>query len=280
MSLPAGDYTLTAKDNCGTIITQKITITQPPLVSYNLIATDISCNGLTDGVATIDIVHAQSPFSILWETGDTTTSITNLQKGFYTVTLTDACSSITDSIEIEEPIELELELATTNITCIGALNGNAIAFKNGGTVPSHIWRMKTHKHFSSKVNILFRYKTRGYQNVFTTTDPTVVASSVVTPNVFYSTVSITITTNGGTAPYVYVWSNGKQCSIENLTAGLYSETVHACDDSIVVSNTVTQPKIRISPKDEVSCLVNQTVYFVLPPKRFIYSIVWTNHFQG
>ncbi|OQA96670.1 MAG: hypothetical protein BWY22_01629 [Bacteroidetes bacterium ADurb.Bin217] len=296
LSLPAGDYTLIAKDNCGTIITQKITITQPPLVSYNLIATDISCNGLTDGVATIDIVHAQSPFSILWETGDTTTSITNLQKGFYTVTLTDACSSITDSIEIEEPIELELELATTNITCIGALNGNAIALVNGGTVPyTYIWSNgKNTQGISSLPQGKYTVQvqdSRGCIKMLSTTitepEP-LVASSVVTPVSCFNTPtgSITITTNGGTAPYVYVWSNGENnASIENLTAGLYSVTVRdACDDSIVVSNTVTQPeKLEYALRvDEVSCFgKSDGNIFVLPTKGVQpYSIVWTNHFQG
>ena len=54
-----------------------------------------------DGSVTIDAVTGIGPFTYLWSTGDTTTSIHNLSEGLYTVTVTDARdSTATDSIRI------------------------------------------------------------------------------------------------------------------------------------------------------------------------------------
>jgi len=296
LSLTAGEYMLTAQDNCGTTIKQKIIITQPPRLTYNLTSTDISCNGLTDGKASIDIVHAQSPYTITWETGETTSTITNLSKGYYTVTLTDACSSITDSIDIEEPLELELELTSTNITCIGALNGSALALVNGGTVPySYIWSNgKNTQGISSLPQGKYTVQvqdSRGCKKMLTTTitEPEPLQAQITATNATCfgkSNGSILVQVSGGTLPYSYNWNNSfTDANNLNLPAGTYSVTItDACDDNIVKTATIQEPqKLTYTMLvEDVTCFGKSDGTIRIEASKGVepYTISWNNQFQG
>lgn len=296
LSLTAGNYILTAKDNCGTVIKQNITITQPPRLSYSLISTDISCNGLTDGTASIVVEHAQSPYTITWKNSETSSTITDLSKGYYSVTLTDACSSVTDSIEIEEPLELELELSTTDITCIGALNGTALALVNGGTLPySYIWSNgKNTQEISSLPQGKYTVQVqdaRACKKMLTTTitEPQAMQAQVTTTNATcYGTASgsIQLQVNGGTLPYTYAWDNSfSGADIDLVPAGTYTVTItDACDDFITKTISITEPqKLEYAlAVDDVTCYGKTDGAIRIEASKGVqpYTITWDNHFQG
>ena len=67
-------------------------VTNLPEVNFvsNLYAsiqsTDISCNGANDGTATLNITSVTAPYTIAWNGGDTTSSLSNLAVGTYSVT--------------------------------------------------------------------------------------------------------------------------------------------------------------------------------------------------
>ena len=85
-------------------------VTNLPEVNFvsNLYAsiqsTDISCNGANDGTATLNITSVTAPYTIAWNGGDTTSSLSNLAVGTYSVTLTDDKTCVyTESVSITEP---------------------------------------------------------------------------------------------------------------------------------------------------------------------------------
>lgn len=86
-------------------------------VSANLNSNDVSCNStFCDGSAAIVPVDAIGNPSILWSTGDTTSTINNLCVGTYSVTVTDSSSSWNGSITIG------LAPQITNIQQVSACN--------------------------------------------------------------------------------------------------------------------------------------------------------------
>ena len=77
-----------------------------PYTNYSqlILGNDISCNGANDGLARVIVNGPKPPYQYLWNTGDTTFSISGLSAGLYTVTISDSVScSRYDSIYINEP---------------------------------------------------------------------------------------------------------------------------------------------------------------------------------
>jgi hypothetical protein len=90
-----GNYpvTLTAINGCDSIVTTQLSYLPAPQISN--IVTPTSC-GLPNGAITANVSGASSPYTYIWNTGATTSSISNLSSGAYSVTVTSAnnCSSV------------------------------------------------------------------------------------------------------------------------------------------------------------------------------------------
>src|SRR5690554_8199250 len=85
-------------------VTDTITITSPDELLSNIEYNDISCNSNIDGSATVNPSGGVVPYSVLWSTGDTGNSISNLIAGQYSVTITDANGcEVTEDFNIIEP---------------------------------------------------------------------------------------------------------------------------------------------------------------------------------
>jgi len=95
---------------------------------------NISCSGSADGSASISVSGGTVPYSYLWSNGATTEKITGLSAGTYSCTVTDASSlSITNSLDITEPIPLIATTTSTNTDCNGNNNGIITIMATGGT---------------------------------------------------------------------------------------------------------------------------------------------------
>ena len=77
---------------------------------------------------------------ILWNTGDTTSSISNLVQGNYYCEVTDTnnCTSI-DTVTIVEPSLISTTENITNVSCNGLSNGNALTISGGTPGYSQDW---------------------------------------------------------------------------------------------------------------------------------------------
>ena len=110
--LVAGVYAVTVMDDvvAGCEAVGVVTITEPGGVTCTLggsiTSTNVSTNGGADGSATVVATGAQSIVSYLWSSGETTTSISGLVAGVYTVTIADdivAGCEVEVSTTITEP---------------------------------------------------------------------------------------------------------------------------------------------------------------------------------
>jgi hypothetical protein len=102
----------------------------------------ISCRNQNDASISIDTSNIVPPFSILWNTGDSTTSLHDLAEGNYSVTLTDAngCQAI-DTIQVVNPEYLYVTLLEVHdVTAPDSSNGSIIISVSGGTPPyTYAW---------------------------------------------------------------------------------------------------------------------------------------------
>uniref|UniRef100_UPI00191644E8 beta strand repeat-containing protein n=1 Tax=Flavobacterium sp. MK4S-17 TaxID=2543737 RepID=UPI00191644E8 len=113
-----------------------VTINTPPVASA-VVDANVSCNGGSNGAATVNITGGTAPYTYEWDNNATTASIADVAAGTYNVTVTDAngCTG-TASVTITQPTALIATTGSqTNIACNGSTNGSATVAVAGGTQP-------------------------------------------------------------------------------------------------------------------------------------------------
>ena len=84
--LAVGVYDFIVEDSYGCIYLESITYNQPDTIIHSFVANHVTCNGWNNGSLT-DVVSGgvgnPTTYHYLWNTGDTTYSLTNLVVGVY-----------------------------------------------------------------------------------------------------------------------------------------------------------------------------------------------------
>jgi len=273
-NLTAGTYSITVNDanGCGPF-TSSISITEPPALSATtLVDSNASCNGFSDGGATVNAIGGTPPYSYNWSSGGSSTSETGLAAGTHTVTTTDANGCATTVVAvISQPAVLVASTSVVNhASCNGFSDGSAIASASGGTSPyAYAWSNgATTATVASLVSGTYSVTVTDVNGCTSTSsvgimEPALlVVSTIVDNNVSctgFSDGMATASGSGGTAPYFYNWSNGATtASASGLAAGTYSVSItdaNGCGPD-VSSVTITEPAplvAGISIDSNVSC---------------------------
>lgn len=258
--LSAGTWTCTVTDANGCTSTQTITISQPTaLVAAVLSQTNISCNGGSNGAATVSVSGGTSAYSYNWTpgnpTGDGSASVSGLTTGTWTCLVTDANGCTTSqNYSITQPTALAASTASTNVSCNGAANGTAVVTLSGGT-PSYTYSWSpsggnnataTSLDAGSYTCVATDANGCTIARNYTITQPTALSISNSSTNVNCNggtNGAASVTPTGGTSPYTYAWSNGGTTSSKTgLSAGTYTcTTTDANGCTSVTTFTITQP---------------------------------------
>ena len=100
----AGDYTATVTDDNGCTNTYDFTIGSPDQIEADTITNPASCNGFSDGTASIAVIGGTSPYTIEWSNLDQGVTAIGLSAGTHSFTVTDANScTISGSVQVSEP---------------------------------------------------------------------------------------------------------------------------------------------------------------------------------
>lgn len=122
--------TLTVTDNnlCKKIV--EVNIPLPPAIKANASTQPVTCFGLADGSIALVPTGGRGSFTYVWNTGATSSSISGMKKGKYTVTITDGNKcEIKESLEVPEPAQLLIVLDATNtkkVSCPGSSDGKLV----------------------------------------------------------------------------------------------------------------------------------------------------------
>ncbi|MBK8722128.1 MAG: T9SS type A sorting domain-containing protein [Saprospiraceae bacterium] len=229
---------------------------------------DVKCYSCKCGSATADASGGTAPYVYTWSNGVNTALNDKIKAGVYYLTITDnnGCKVI-DSITINQPTPLELEISKTNIKCNGANDGTASIVAKGGTPPyTFNW---TNGQTTTTINnlapgfyevtVIDANKCVNYETV-EIEEPTILEGNIskTEPKCFGdNSASLTINAVGGTSPYSFNWSTGAISStISNLVAGTYTVTItdnNGCKK--VMSETINDASLLIVKlnKSDVKC---------------------------
>ena len=217
--LVAGVYTLIVTDVLGTD-TFYFPLESPQLLQVDVTTTDsiLLCYGDTT-VLNTSISGGTSPYSILWNDGDT-----NLNRvvvaGLYTVEVTDAnaCFS-SDIIVITEPDSLEISIVYTNISCNEGASATITA--SGGTEPySYLLNTgDTASTIDSLSGLTYWVVVTDANGCKVTSDTIYLNYYELNTEVYYNdsthTANIEIESSTSSGPFSYEWLNIFNTSIGN-----------------------------------------------------------------
>jgi hypothetical protein len=144
----ANDYgtysvTITSLDSC--YIYNSFTIDSVANPILETIPINLSCEGVNNGSILTNVVYGMSPFSFVWSTGDTSTSIDSLSLGSYVVTMTDAygCTDL-EFVEMHDLFYFDFYFDITKPTCRDNNNDSiagsiGVSAFNGFPQYSYLW---------------------------------------------------------------------------------------------------------------------------------------------
>lgn len=132
---------LTVRDANGCDLTiAGFTVNEPDKIEADIVATDVSCNGNTDGSLTItatSTTNTSFEYSIDGTSFSSTNTFTQIGPGQYTLTVRETGSNCenTFSATVAEPDVLELSPTAVDVTCNGQEDGQITGSAMGGTAP-------------------------------------------------------------------------------------------------------------------------------------------------
>ncbi|MEZ4938154.1 MAG: gliding motility-associated C-terminal domain-containing protein [Crocinitomicaceae bacterium] len=141
--LNPGNYIVDITDSDGCTKTDTLIVPNSVLITYNLSSTNVTCNGLCDGTASV-VANGLAPLTYQWFNGgvampgETNPILFGLCPGTYYVEITDdaGCTIQSSDIIISEPNSLSDALdSLRNPLCNGDCNGLLEISISGGTTP-------------------------------------------------------------------------------------------------------------------------------------------------
>jgi len=273
--LSAGTYNILVTDSNGCSASASVAIDEPAALNAIITSSsDVSCNGGSDGEATVSVSGGVSPYTYQWDDPNSqiAATATGLAAGTYTVNVTDAngCVDIA-GVTITEPAALSISITGTDPTCPGACDGQATASVTGGTSPyTYQWNDPLFQVSATAVGLCAGTYTVTVTDANGCTFSTSVilsepASLILSTSSTDATCgnadgSATVAVSGGTAPYTYQWddpSTQVTATATGLSAGGYSVTVTDANGCFEIANVTINdiggPTVGMSSSTDVSC---------------------------
>jgi len=275
--LAVGSYTVLITDANGCNVSGAVSVNDAgaPVVtlSSNI---DVSCNGGSDGEATISASGGIMPYTYLWDdtNAQTTVTATGLTAGTYTITVTDFSGCVGSAvITINEPLPITLALSSVNASC-GNADGQASVIASNGVSPYiYLWDDSAAQTTPTATGLFSGTYTVTITdaNGCTTNGIVAVNNSVPVVNISsWLNVSCsegndgeaTVAASGGTPGYTYSWSTipvQTTATATGLVADTY--TVSVTDAAGCVANaivTINQPAQMVLTTDSIDANCGQS----------------------
>ncbi|MFM8949400.1 MAG: SprB repeat-containing protein, partial [Bacteroidota bacterium] len=270
-NIGAGTYNILVTDTNGCTTTTSSTLIEPAALASSTSTMPSICDGGTNGSATVSAQGGTAPYSYSWSSGSSTSITSNVTAGTYTVTITDAngCTLTQSAVVSNIPSPQISLITTTNNTCYQQGDGAANIVASSGTSP---YKYDVGSGSISN-NGLFEGFLAGTYSIIVTdangcTSDSIFSIGEPLPIAINSTISgsicsgnngtISLTANGGTAPYQFSNNNGSTYQSSNVFSNLIAGNY------------------PISIIDANGCMLSQSLSLIDSPGPVVLSVSSTN----
>lgn len=304
--MAADEYTVLVTDSKGCQESLDFQLAEPASsLGTAPIVTDLTCNNDFSGAINPQVSGGTSGYNYVWSNGMSSSSITGISAGTYSVLITDnnGCTKAETYI-VSEPSPLVLTSMKSDVLCKGDATGIAQVNASGST-PGYSYSWSNGGQSSSITNLIAgTYSVEVSDINGCSQDAVIIINEPLLPlAINYTTVdvdcngasngSISMTPSGGTSAYAYLWStNGfviytdTTQDLTNLAAGDYLLTVtdfNAC--TLDTSITINQPALPLQmtySSGQVSCFNGSDGFIDISVSGGTpgYNYNWSNSFTG
>ncbi|MDP1801798.1 MAG: gliding motility-associated C-terminal domain-containing protein [Bacteroidota bacterium] len=262
--LCGGTYTVQSTSSNGCTQSHTVTIGTFSSLTLSITNNSVTCNGLSNGSATVTAIGGTLPYSYTWTpVGGNSQSASGLAAGVYTVIVKDAnnCTSIATTSIAQPTAALSAIVSSTNNLCFGGSTGAASVTPNGGA-PGYTYTWSPSGGNSSLVNGLsagiYTVLINDVNNCATTITTSIsqpatglIANISATNNVCFGASNgiANVSMNGGSGPYSYTWwpGGGNSAIVTGLSAGTYSVLINDINNCILTASvSISQPTSGIN----------------------------------
>jgi len=263
----AGLYEITVKDrnNCAGLET--VVINHPDTLSLQASAMNANCN-VANGTALVQVIGGTSPYSYLWNDGQTRDTALNLPAGSYRVIVTDKNACVDSTVIIvNEKVPFILNFGKSDVSCSGGNDGMDTIKITGGTPPfSYSWSSSGTEAIETGLSAgIYTVTVKDNSGCTTSGNDTIDEPSRLSlimgmdrSSCGNADGSAYVSVAGGTSPYTYSWSDGQTTDAAvNLVSGTYK--VNVMDDNrCVESNRVV---VIDSSSMQVNIAITDATYY-------------------
>jgi len=160
-------YTVEIKDEAGCIVQGSTVVMQPNSLTVTGTITPLRCHNASNAAIALAVQGGTAPYQYLWNTGATTSNISNLPSGKYKVKITDAqgCPYFKTFI-IENPPKFEIDLGENRTLC----NGQTLTLNIAINDPQATYLWTGDNGFSSNTPLVTLSEKGTYTATVTTKD--------------------------------------------------------------------------------------------------------------
>ncbi len=294
IGVDAGPYTvtITGSNGCTATASVNLTNTNPPFTVAQAVVQNTTCIGGNGSIALTP--SPAGAYTYQWANGETTSSLTGLEPGSYTVTVSagGACTNVLTINIANNPNLPSVTLTPTASTC-ELPNGSVSMSVSGGVAPyTFSWSNgETTQNLTNLPAGPYEVTVTGANGCTRTASVNVTNTNppiTITPTVVQNTTctggngSISLAIAPPSSVYIFVWSNGETTqNISNLEPGSYQVTVQgngACSQtaSINVGNNPSLPTLTATPQQSFCELNNGSITLSVSGGVAPYTFAWDN----
>jgi len=268
-NLSPGIYfvTLTDQAACQVLDSVEIVAYDCSIFDISTSSTDQSYYNTDDGTAAVNIISGVAPYTYLWNTGQTSQSITSLAPGNYAVNVTASDNCVQSASLTINPINCNTLIASYTVSdesCYGNSDGSILSNVSGGVSPyTYSWNTGettedlTNKTAGNYSLVITDYVGCSITDSISISGPldsiNVSANISDLSNVNINDGAIDLTITGGSPPYSFFWATGETTEdISNLTTGSYwvivydSNNCSTTESFVILVNSNCQPPVNLS----------------------------------
>lgn len=239
-NLSAGTYVVSVTDNTGCVISANAVVPNNTSLQVNIAIAPDSCPSPT-GAASATVTGGQGPYTFLWLPGNqSSTSITNLTAGSYTLNVTDALGCVVSNVVTVNAVTVPMTVTCANVIISCGGSAQLVATANYANA-TYVW---TPSSYLNNPNIGMPISTPTSTITYTVTASSVCGTASTTVSVLmtggnsFNEQICVVSVDTAINKNVITWERNNSPSTG--TYNIYRETATAGVYAIIGSQPVSQ----------------------------------------